>query len=241
MKIKAISFDFWNTLYYDYKLMYERHNARKKYLREILDKHGHAPGQDLEPVFKYCWEYFENVWKNQHRTLNAKELVDLKCEQLGITLPEIDLSGIVKFFEEIMLEHPPALFDGVKEILPKLAKKYMLGITSDTAYSSGRVLKMLMERNDVLKYFSAFTFSDELGSSKPAGNAFLNTLEQLGTKPHETAHVGDNEYTDVGGAKNAGLIAVWFKGAYDRETNDTVADYKANDWNDLAKIFGITR
>lgn len=237
MKIKAISFDFWNTLFYDYKMEYNRHNARKSYFRKILDKHGHVPEQDLEPVFKYCWEYFDIIWKNEHRTLNARELLNLKCEQLGVTLPEEDLVDIAKYFEEIMLEHPPKLFEGARELLPKLAVKYKLGITSDTAYSSGRVLKILMKRNDVLKYFSAFTFSDEVGCSKPKGDAFMNTMKQLGTKPHETAHVGDNEYTDVGGAKNAGMISVWFKGAYDRDSYESAADFKANDWKDLEKIF----
>ncbi|RPI18952.1 MAG: HAD family hydrolase [Ignavibacteriae bacterium] len=239
MKIKAISFDFWNTLFYDYKMEYNRHNARKKYFRKILDKHGHVPEMDLEPVFKYCWDYFDKVWKTEHKTRNARELLDLKCIQLGITLPEEDLVDIAKFFEEIMLEHPPNLFEGVKEILPKLAEKYKLGITSDTAYSSGRVLKILMERNDILKYFTAFTFSDEVGCSKPDGNAFRSTLVQFGVKPEEAAHVGDNEYTDVGGAKKTGMSAVWFKGAYERESYETIADYKANDWTDLARIFEV--
>lgn len=237
MKIKAISFDFWNTIYYDYKVEYKRHNSRVEHLRETLKKHGHNHEIDLEPVFKYCWEEFERVWKNEHRTLNAKELLLLKCAQLGITLPEEDLNSVSKYFSEILLEHPPVLFKGSKEIIIKLAAKYKLGITSDTAYTSGNTLKMLMERDDILKYFSAFTFSDEVGCSKPAGDAFKNTLDILGVKPEEAAHIGDNEYTDIGGAKNAGLTAVWFKGAEDRTDNNTKADYKANDWSELGKLF----
>lgn len=239
MNIKAISFDFWNTLYYDYKVTYERHNARKKYLRDTIDKYAYAPGEDLEPVFKYCWDQFDNVWKNQHRTLKTRELLDLICNKLDVVLPEEALLDVTKYFEEVILDDPPVLFDGAKEILPKLAGRYPLGITSDTAYSSGRVLKILMERDGVLKYFSAFSFSDEVGHSKPSPNTFLNTLVQLETSPDETAHVGDNEYTDIGGAKNSGLIPVWFKGAYERESNYTSAVYKANDWYDLAEIFDV--
>jgi putative hydrolase of the HAD superfamily len=219
--------------------MYERHNSRVKHLREILQKNGHNHEIDLEPVFKYCWDQFDKVWKNEHRTLSAKELLLLKCEQLGITLPEEDINSVSKYFSEILLEHPPVLFDGAKEIIPKLALKYKLGITSDTAYTSGNTLKMLMERDGVLKYFSAFTFSDEVGCSKPAGNAFKNTLDVLGVKPGEAAHVGDNEYTDIGGAKMAEMIAVWFKGSEERTAGDTKADFKADNWDELAKIFEV--
>lgn len=239
MNIKAISFDFWNTLYYDYKVTYDRHNARKKYLRQMLDKYGYVSGEDLEPVFKYSWDQFDKIWKNEHRTLKTRELIDLTCSKLDVVLPEEDLRDVTKYFEETILDDPPVLFEGAKEILPGLAKKYSLGITSDTAFSSGRVLRLLMDREGVLKYFSAFSFSDEVGHSKPSRIIFLNTLNLLRAKPDETAHIGDNEYTDVAGAGTSGLTAVWFKGAYERESYDTAARYKANDWNDLAEIFEV--
>ncbi len=130
----------------------------------------------------------------------------------------------------------PYLFEGVKESIPELAKHFKLGITSDTAYTSGRTLRKLLESDDLLKYFSAFTYSDEIGRSKPHSDAFKSTLKQFGVKPDEVIHVGDNEDTDIKGAKNAGMSAVIFKGANEREINFTEADYIANDWGELGKI-----
>jgi len=236
MLIKAISFDFWNTLYYDHQIEYNRHNKRVNHLKEALLRNGYDGELDVEGSFKFCWEHFEKIWKNDSRTLNSRELLVAGCDWLGVTLPENDINCISKYFGEVLLEHPPVLFEGVKETIPELAKHFKLGITSDTAYTSGRVLRKLLEKDGMLKYFSAFTFSDEIAHSKPHVIAFQSTLKQLGVKPDETIHVGDNEDTDIKGALEAGMKAIMFKGAYERDISFTQADYTANDWGELKRI-----
>jgi putative hydrolase of the HAD superfamily len=236
MSVKAISFDFWNTLYYDHQIMYERHNKRVNYLRNALIKNGYDGTLDVEGSFKYCWEYFDKIWKGEHRTLNSRELLLVGCSWLGAKLPDEEVTAVSKYFEEVLLEEPPVLFDGVKETIPELAKSFKLGITSDTAYTSGRVLRKLLERNDLIQYFTAFTFSDEAGHSKPHIDVFNSTLKQLGVVPQEAIHIGDNEITDIQGAIDAGMKSIMFKGAYEREITFTEADYVANDWGELKKI-----
>jgi putative hydrolase of the HAD superfamily len=236
MSIKAISLDFWNTLYYDHQIMYERYNKRMSHLKEALLKNGYNGELDIEGSFKYCWEHFDKIWKGEQRTLSSRELLITGCEWLGVTLPEEDINRVSIYFEEVLLEHPPTLFEGVKEILPELAEKFKLGITSDTAYTSGRVLRKLLEKDGMLKYFSAFTFSDEIAHSKPHAEAFQSTLNQFGIKPEETIHIGDNEDTDIKGAIEAGMKAVMFKGAYERDISFTEADFIANDWRELKKV-----
>jgi putative hydrolase of the HAD superfamily len=236
MSIKAISFDFWNTLYYDHQIEYHRHNKRVAHLKEALLKNGCNGELDVEGSFKHCWEHFDKIWKGEHRTLNARELLLVSCDWLGVTLPEDDIISISEYFGDVLLEHPPVLFKGVKETIPELAKRFKLGITSDTAYTSGKTLRKLLEKDDLLKYFTAFTFSDEIGNSKPHVKAFQSTLNQLGVKPEEAIHIGDNEDTDITGAKKAGMKAVIFKGALEREIELTEADYVANDWEELAGI-----
>jgi len=236
MSIKAISFDFWNTLYYDHQIMYDRYNKRINHLKEALLRNGYDGELDVEGSFKYCWEHFDKIWKGEQRTLSSRELLITGCDWLNVKLPEDDIKSISIYFEEVLLEHPPVLFEGVKEIIPELAKKFKLGITSDTAYTSGRVLRKLLEKDGMLKYFSAFTFSDEIAHSKPHAGAFQSTIKQLETKPEVTIHVGDNEDTDIKGAKEAGMKAVMFKGAYEREISFTEADFIANDWKELKRI-----
>jgi putative hydrolase of the HAD superfamily len=236
MSVKAISFDFWNTLYYDHQVMYDRHDKRVNRLKEVLEKNGYDSQLDVEGSFQYCWEYFDKKWKDEQKTLNARELLLIGCDWLKVTLPEEDIISVSKYYEEVLLENPPVLFEGAKEIIPKLAKSFKLGITSDTAYTPGRILRVLLEKDDLLEHFKAFTFSDEIGHSKPHIDTFNSTLKQLGTEPEETVHVGDNEFTDIAGAVAAGMRTVIFKGAIEREVSFTEADYVANDWKELREI-----
>ena len=247
MKITAISFDFWNTIYYDHQHSYERHVERVNFLSDVLKRNGYEKLPDIEGMFTYCWDYFDKIWKNEHRTQNASELFKVGLEHLtpplskgegadNIVLPPDEFKLVVDFFENILLKYPPDVFEDVKTVIPALAKKYKLGITSDTAYTPGRVLKQLLEKNGLLQYFSAFTFSDEAGCSKPDPQTFRSTLNQLGSKPHETIHVGDNEYTDIEGGIEAGMKTVLFTGGLKNKDVETEADYKVNNWVELMEL-----
>jgi putative hydrolase of the HAD superfamily len=63
-----------------------------------------------------------------------------------------------------------------------------------------------------LDFFDAWSFSDETGWFKPAAEAFRPTLEGLGVAAVDAAHVGDNERTDIAGAKALGMVAVQYTG-----------------------------
>lgn len=52
--------------------------------------------------------------------------------------------------------------------------------------------------------------SDVIGVRKPAPEAFRTLCDALGCAPSQTAYVGDDPRTDVGGALAYGMAAVWF-------------------------------
>ncbi len=52
---------------------------------------------------------------------------------------------------------------------------------------------------------------------KPSSTIFLEALEKLGTRPEETAMVGDRVETDIVGAQNAGLLSVFLTGGISGE------------------------
>jgi putative hydrolase of the HAD superfamily len=236
MKIAAISFDFWNTIYHDYQHTYERHSERVRFFSDALQRSGYKDELDIEGSFKYCWEYFDKIWKNEHRTPNAKELLKVGCDFIKVQLPDDEFDAVAKFFEEILLKYPPEPFADVKEVIQILAQKYKLGITSDTAYTSGRVLRQLLEKDGLLQYFSGFTFSDEIGCSKPDPVTFRNTMAKLGSHPHDTIHVGDNEYTDIEGAKEIGMKTIMITEGLEDKNKETEADYKVNNWTELLEL-----
>lgn len=111
MKIKAISFDLWNTIYYDHNVLYSRNQARLNFFNEVLNRNGFNHQLDIEGAMKYCWDYFDKIWREEHRTPDAKELVKLSCGWLGVKLPEEEMNKVSRYYEEVILDYPPRLFD----------------------------------------------------------------------------------------------------------------------------------
>jgi putative hydrolase of the HAD superfamily len=58
-------------------------------------------------------------------------------------------------------------------------------------------------------YVDALVIEGVFGHGKPDKEVFEHALSATGVEPEDAWHVGDNLYADIGGAKNAGLHAVW--------------------------------
>jgi len=61
-----------------------------------------------------------------------------------------------------------------------------------------------------LDYAGPVLVSDLLGVLKPAPAAFDRLMETLNVPREQVWFVGDNPTTDVGGARDAGITAIWF-------------------------------
>jgi HAD superfamily hydrolase (TIGR01509 family) len=62
---------------------------------------------------------------------------------------------------------------------------------------------------DQSEFHGPVLVSSEIGEQKPAPGAFAELLRTLGTEPRETIYVGDDPNSDVAGAHEAGIRAVW--------------------------------
>jgi putative hydrolase of the HAD superfamily len=58
-------------------------------------------------------------------------------------------------------------------------------------------------------WFDAIVVSGDLGISKPDARPFQSILSQLGVEPGSALMVGDSLHSDVQGAQNVGMQAVW--------------------------------
>ena len=85
-----------------------------------------------------------------------------------------------------------------------------LGIVSNTGRTPGVILRRVLERHDLLRHFTAISYSDEVGYRKPDGEIFRRTLAELGFDAGEAAHVGDNPIADVRGAQSVGMRGVHY-------------------------------
>jgi putative hydrolase of the HAD superfamily len=72
----------------------------------------------------------------------------------------------------------------------------------------------MMQRDKVARfgfeqYMDVIVIEGEFGHGKPAPQVFEHALASVEAAPHEAWMVGDNLYADIGGAKAAGIHAVW--------------------------------
>ena len=62
----------------------------------------------------------------------------------------------------------------------------------------------------IREQFDTILMPDVIGYAKPDVRVFETACGRLGVAPREAALVGDSAFSDVGGAKGAGLYAVWY-------------------------------
>ncbi len=97
----------------------------------------------------------------------------------------------------LAIENPPSLYDSyTKTILEEMSSQYQLVLSSNTLFLEGWVLREILDKLDISKYFTKMNFSNELGFAKPNPLMYSNSKY----------HIGDNPITDGEGAINAGSI-----------------------------------
>jgi len=214
MTLKAITFDFWGTLFIegpDYA-------GQVKNLRnEILLDAASEAGVPADPALVMeAWRRaaldFDAAW-NAGQVMTPFERVTRIFAYLGLPYDEGQVALTTQRIVEAALQGNLIPLPGVLETLPKLAQHYTLGIVSDTSVSTGRILREQLRHHKLHDLFSGFSFSDETGVVKPKPEAFLAALDEMGAKPQEALHIGDIPRTDIAGAFQTGYpYAVLYTG-----------------------------
>lgn len=244
MGIKLITIDFWNTIF-DSSGGKERNSFRQRSLVEVIDKLGvFVDGEKFNGAMQASWDFFNNIWINEQRTPDPKDTVKFFWDYLSLPFDQESQNKIVKDFANSILVHKPKIIDGAKDAIIKLSEEYKIALVSDTGFSPGTILKALLEDQDILKYFDAFSFSDETGVAKPQKQAFEKVLNELNIMPEESVHIGDIEFTDVKGAKSIGMYSIRFNGDPTAflgkdDSVKSIADYEVGHWNQVYNIVKI--
>ena len=232
--VKAITFDFWQTLYADTLENWKRRQViRVKKCHNYLNSQGHSCEiSQVETGMDDAYNVVMSQW-HQHIGVSVETCMMTFAETLEITLDETEIAAIIECLGSAFLASPPVLIQHIKPVLANLSELYPMGIISDSALTPASYARQLMERDDILQYFSAFTFSDETAHTKPEVGQFHATLKKLNAEPAESVHIGDIVRTDIVGAKNAGMKAIRFAGINNSESNDTLSDAVIDDYRQL--------
>ncbi len=213
--LKAITFDFWNTLY---KAAPYAFALRRRFMFDLFARHHiDVSIEQVDAAEDVARREWNRVWREEYRTPSAAERVRWMLDELLITLPPDDFGALADYFDRSLLEADPGptLIDGAGEAVRWLAQTYRLGVISDSGLSVGNTLRQFLKRDGLLECFTCTTFSDEVGVSKPHTRIFLATLDRLGVQPHEAVHIGDLTHSDIAGAKAIGMYAVRLTANYD--------------------------
>ena len=109
------------------------------------------------------------------------------------------------------------LVDGAIETLEYLkAQGHTLSIISN-GFVEVQYTKLC--RSGLIPYFANVFLSEEIGYQKPDIRFFQTVLDRLNASPSECLVIGDNFQTDIQGAQNANIRAVFYKNNADLPLN----------------------
>jgi len=205
--IRAVTFDFWGTLYDDGPALPRRRRRRVGYAAGHLMGAGVAERQ-LEYAFEIVSRDIEHLRVTRHVSLAAEEVGRRVARVVGVTLDAEKATRLGDLISSAGREEPPVPIDGAREALSALHGRVKTAIICDTGLTLGHDLYAIMEADGIAQLLDHFTFSNQTGTTKPEVRQFHYTLHRLGFRPDQAVHVGDLESTDVAGAKAAGLRAI---------------------------------
>jgi len=239
MALKVITIDFWNTLF-DSSNAQERNKYRNQAIYKAISNLGiEITEKQIKDGINASWAHFNENWIKNMRTPLPRETVEFFWNYLQLPYDKDSIDKIARLFETIILDFPPKLMDGAGFALDFLSKKYKIGLISDTGFTPGKILRLVMQKNEILDFFSAFSFSDETGVAKPHPDAYLKILNQFNCPPSEAIHIGDIEQTDIEGAINLGMKSIRFSGdpSYLSAPNPkkTRANAECYHWDEIAE------
>jgi HAD superfamily hydrolase (TIGR01509 family) len=208
--IRAVTFDYWDTLYEGGALP-ERVALRRTAVGALLGAYGRElPEEQLRALYEASGREAERWWSEEHRGYTTQERLRWILERAAVQPRENcrHVAAAVDAVDNALLMLPPAMLPGAWQMLRTLSRRSTLAVISDTGFASGRAQDRLLEKDGALKFFAATIYSMDIGHAKPRPEIFAAAVKTLDVAPHEIIHVGDNERTDVRGAIAAGFRAI---------------------------------
>ena len=232
-RIRAVTFDLWNTLIEVVSYTDSRVNA----LYEDAARAGFKGSVEAAAeAYRGSTAWYEMEWRTRHVQVDSAARLDYMLGELGVELAPVDRAALAEEFEDVFLRSPPPLKPGAREAVTRLSGGYRLGVISDTGITPGRAMRRYFQERGLMSHFTSLVFSDETGLCKPHPDVFRLALSELGAEPCEAVHVGDLLRTDIAGAKGAGMRAVWVRSPYQDGGSDAEPDYVIDSLHELPGI-----
>jgi len=129
----------------------------------------------------------------------------------GLQLPGPLLKSLTEEYWGIVRERSLLYPDALPTIARLRREGYRLGAVTDTDGTRGVKLERMASLGLTGHFDAIVVGGEDTEGVKPDPEPFLLAASRLGIPPEECVMVGDRPYTDIRGAKAAGMRAVWLK------------------------------
>jgi 2-haloalkanoic acid dehalogenase type II len=211
-------------------------------VKNIVNGHEGLKHLDKEVFFTSFQKNNNKLWVEfQSNELSFQEFslkrLKMTFDQFFVNISHEEIRRIDENYHENYLKYivpDPEM----NKILKRLKDTYQMGIvTNGTSYNAYKKVSRL----GLDEYFrdEHIIISEEAGHSKPHPQIFNHVIDQFKIKPEKMLFIGDNYYTDIGGAHSAGMDTLWVN-HFDLEPPlDYLPTYSVKNLFDVRRIIKI--
>ncbi|MEM4485218.1 MAG: HAD family hydrolase [Sulfolobales archaeon] len=199
--IRVLSFDVWNTLL-----------DIDKFYQILSVKISSEVGRPYDEIYKTLKRVYRDAISERLSGGFKRIIIDSGeyfAEGLGIDLETLFRALVRTLLDE---EIRDLAYEDVLDTLKDLKKRgFLIGVVSNVMFWPGMIVRYLLHMNNLLEFFNATVFSDEIGFMKPEKEIFEYLAKRFNVKLEEIVHVGDSLEHDLVGALRAGVRSVLVK------------------------------
>lgn len=212
-KIEVVFFDIDDTLLNSAE---SQHKAIIKFKKNIKIFEGIDDSEFAKIWNKVTFEQYEKYAKKEvsfeeHRINRMKNLF----LNFNVNISNKDAEKFFKIFTKLN-EKSWALFDDTIDVLKELNKRYSLAVITN---GDGIQQRKKLKKMRIQRYFKEIIVSKEVGVSKPDSKIFKIACDKLNVQSKKCVMCGDQYKTDIIGAINSGMSAIWVN------KKDEIIDY----------------
>ena len=235
MSLRAVTFDYWDTLYVG-AVLPERKSLRQTALRRMLADIGYTiEDEAFAALYHASGQEADRWWREEQRGYTADDRIRWMLQRLSIERPADceHVARAVQAVDDALMRYPPPLLPGAADGVKALRDRYRLAIISDTGFASGRAQDDLLKHDGLRDLFDVTVYSVDVGHAKPRREPFRAALDALDLSPGDVIHIGDNERTDVRGALDMGMRAV--RVDFVKQSGPSAAEFIARTFEELTE------
>ena len=180
-----------------------------------------GPGPDLQALHAWAPVYRRESW---YAALKNHQIDDLELAiELAEAFPQARRAKNVLYADTL-------------PVLEELSRKYIFGLITNGAPDLQR---RKIAGAGIGKYFEQVLVSGDAGFGKPDARLYAMLLARMQVSSEKALMIGNNLATDIQGAQNAGMQAVWLNRSNSIRDAAIVPDWEISSLMELLPILGF--